>query len=147
MTDRTDAPHRSGEHRRPASATDLAVEAVGKLTEALESAHRARGTLYDFHQLTGKADFEAGDAVELFRRAGYGDLADRIQDELVGRNVIDGRWTFQVVEDYDDGYFATFEVMEKLARDTVLEGRRHIHEAELKEQRRTHGRRGHEPRP
>jgi hypothetical protein len=139
--------HHSGEHQRPDDVSDVAVEAVGTLTEAFETVIRARGKLYDFHQLTGKADFEVGDAVELFRRAGYDDVADRIQDELVGRNVVHGRWTFQVVEDYDDGYFATFEAMEKLARDTVLEGRRHIYEAELKERRRTHGRRGHESRP
>ena len=27
--------------------------------------------------------------------------------ELVGRNVIEGRWTFQIVEEYDAGYDAT----------------------------------------
>ena len=33
------------------------VDAVGKATEALEYVERARGQLYAFHQLIGRADF------------------------------------------------------------------------------------------
>ena len=34
-----------------------AVDAAGKMTEALETLERARGHLYAFHQLIGRADF------------------------------------------------------------------------------------------
>lgn len=74
-------------------------------------------------------------------------LADRLQAELVGRNVVHGRWTFQIVEEYDDGYFATFKGLEKEARDDLVGGRRHLFEAEMKEDRRTHGRVHHEAVP
>ncbi len=50
-----------------------------------------------------------------------------------------GRWTFQVVEDYDDTYYQPFKAAEQMARDEVVAGRRHVHEAEMKEQRRTSG--------
>jgi hypothetical protein len=30
-------------------------------------------------------------------------LADRVETDLIGRNVSAGRWTFQIVEDFDDG--------------------------------------------
>ena len=53
-------------------------------------------------------DLALGDAVDLLREAGHHEIADRIDRELVGRNVIEGRWTFQIVEDYDDGYYALF---------------------------------------
>ena len=53
------------EHRRPDGVDDATVEAVGRLTEALETVERARGHLYSFHQLTGEADFKIGDAVEI----------------------------------------------------------------------------------
>ena len=33
------------------------VDAVGKASEALEYVERARGHLYAFHQLIGRADF------------------------------------------------------------------------------------------
>jgi hypothetical protein len=85
--------------------------------------------------------------VEKLRDAGHADLADRIERELLGRNVIEGRWTFQIVEDYDDGYYALFRDLEREARDRLAGGRRHLYEAELKEQRRTHGEPGHEARP
>lgn len=134
-------------HARPAHVDDLTVEALGKLSEALECVEQARGMLYGFHRLTGTADFAAGEACDLLRRAGHGDLADRIQDELVGRNVLQGRWTFQVVEEYDDGYYATFKRLEQRARDDLVAGRRHLYEAELKEERRTAGRRDHEAHP
>lgn len=81
------------------------------------------------------------------RSAGHGATADRLETELVGLNVLDGRWTFQVVEEFDDGYWSTFRELERAARDELLDGRRHLFEAEMKEARRTHGRAGHEARP
>lgn len=135
------------EHTRPAGMSDETVEALGKLSEALETVERVRGHLYSLHQLTGKADFLLDDAVVLLRAAGHDEIADRITLELIGRNVIAGRWTFQIVEEYDDGYYEAFRQLERVARDTLAGGRRHLHEAELKEQRRSHGRPGHEARP
>src|SRR5690349_17704636 len=134
-------------HCRPAGVSDETVEALGKLTEALETVERVRGHLYSLHQLTGKADFLLDEAVAALRAAGHDGIADRITMELVGRNVIAGRWTFQIVEGYDDGYYAAFRQLEKAARDTLAGGRRHLYEAELKEQRRSHGQPGHEARP
>jgi hypothetical protein len=134
-------------HRRPEDLDDATVEALGKLSEALEVVEQARGELYAFHRLTGTADLALGEAAELFRRAGHDGLASRLEDELVGRNVIEGRWTFQIVEDYDDGYYTAFKDAESSARSELSGGRRHLFEAEMKEQRRSHGRRHHEALP
>jgi hypothetical protein len=134
-------------HRRPAGLDDATVEALGKLSEALETVERVRGHLYSVHQLTGHADLMLDDAVQLFRRAGHEGIAERISTELIGRNVIAGRWTFQIVEDYDDNYYGTFRALERQARDDLADGRRHLYEAEMKERRRTHGQPGHEARP
>ena len=138
----TDGP--DPEHQRPAGLDDLTVEALGKLSEALEVVERVRGHLYSVHQLTGSGDFMLDDAVDLLRHAGHQALAERIETELIGRNVIPGHWTFQIVEEYDDGYYADFRAIEKAARDELADGKRHLYEAELKEKRRTHGRPGHE---
>jgi hypothetical protein len=140
-----DAP--TDRHRRPDGIDDTTVEGLGKLSEALEAVEQARGMLYGFHRLTGTADLALGEAVRLLREAGHGALADRVETELVGRNVLEGRWTFQVVEEYDDGYYATFKDLEQAARDDLVGGRTHLFEAEMKEDRRTHGRRHHEARP
>ncbi|WP_446219703.1 hypothetical protein [Micromonospora sp. IBHARD004] len=145
MGQQTDEPDER--HRRPAGVSDDTVEALGKLSEALETVERARGHLYSLHQLIGHADLMLDDAVELFRSAGHDDIADRIGRDLLGRNVIAGRWTFQIVEDFDDGYYALFRELDRRARDELVDGRRHLYEAEMKEHRRTPGRPGHEARP
>jgi len=135
------------EHRRPEGTTDATVSAAGKLSEALEAVERARGHLYAFHQLIGGADLLLGAAVELLREAGHQEQADRLSDELIGRNILAGRWTFQIMEEFDDGYWTAFRDHERRVREDFLEGRRHLFEAEMKERRRTHGRRAHESRP
>ena len=126
---------------------DATVEALGKLSEALEVVEEARGLLYAFHRRCGIADLTLGEAVDQLRDAGHTDLADRIERELVGRNILQGRWSFQVVEEYDDGYYALFKELEERARDELVGGRRHLYEAQMKEERRTHGAPGHEARP
>ena len=141
----TDGPDSA--HRRPPGLDDVTVAALGRLSEALETTERVRGHLYSVHQLTGHADLQLDDAVELFRKAGHDDVADRIERELIGRNVNEGRWTFQIVEDYDDTYWDVFRDIERSARDGLAGGRRHLYEAEMKERRRTHGLPGHEATP
>ncbi|WP_063008557.1 hypothetical protein [Nocardia kruczakiae] len=134
-------------HRRPDDAGDDAVRAAGTLSEALETIEQARGSLYAFHRLTGHADLLLDSVVDQLRAAGRPDLAGRVRGELIGRNVLPGRWTFQIMEEYDDGYYAAFADMERMVRDQLVQGRRHVDEAEMKERRRTHGRPEHTARP
>jgi hypothetical protein len=134
-------------HTRPAGTSDATVAALGKLSEALEVVEDARGQLYDFHRKCGAADLALGEAVEMLRDAGHGELAERIDTDLVGRNILPGRWSFQVVEEYDDGYYAAFKEHEKVARDELMDGKRHVFEAEMKQDRRTDGRPGHAATP
>ena len=136
-----------GLDRRPDGTSDATVAAVGKLSEAFETIEEARGRLYGLHRLTGSADLALGEACEQLRSAGHSAIADRLEEELVGRNVLAGRWTFQVVEEFDDGYYATFKRLERQVRDELMHGRRHVFEAEMKADRRTEGRTGHESTP
>lgn len=134
-------------HQRPDGVSDATVAALGKLSEALEAVEEARGALYAFHRLSGHADLQLGEAAEQLRDSGHDDLAERIERKLVGRNVIEGRWTFQLVEEYDEGYYAAFRDHERRAREELVEGKKHLFEAEMKEDRRTAGRRHHEATP
>ncbi|UVS78163.1 hypothetical protein [Actinokineospora sp. UTMC 2448] len=125
---------------------DATVKAVGLLTEAWETVQIAHGHLYAFHQLTGSADFKLEEAVKALRDAGHGGLATRLETELLGRNVLPGRWTFQVVEDYEDTYYEPFRAFEREGRE-LTGGLRHLWEAGLKRDRRTPGQPGHEATP
>jgi hypothetical protein len=132
---------------RPDGANDETVRACGTLGEGLERLERARGHLYAFHQLVGRADLLFGEAAEQLGDAGHDALADLVRNEVVGRNVLHGRWSFQVVEEFDDDYYRCVVGVEADVRNALLGGRRHVHEAEMKERRRTHGHTHHERRP
>ena len=143
--------HETGEDApgpdRRGDLDEATVEALGKLSEGMEFVERARGHLYAFHQLSGTADLTIGAAVDAFREAGHDAIADAIETELVGRDLLEGRWSFQIVEEYDDTYWSVVRDHERRAREQLAGGRRHVFEAAMKESRRTHGRRHHEARP
>ncbi len=120
-----------------------AVSAAGKVSEALEMTERARCHLYSFRQLTGHADVLLDDAVQQLKDSGYPQLAEHLTEHLIGRNVLSRRWTFQVIDQYDDGYCTCFKDAEKLVRQRLTSERRRVFEAAMKERRRTHGHSAH----
>ncbi|HEY4604434.1 MAG TPA: hypothetical protein VIH08_08870 [Blastococcus sp.] len=126
---------------------DATVEGLGTLSEALETVEQARGLLYGFHQLTGKADLLLQDAVDLLRKAGHTALADDLDRDLVGRNVVADRWTFQIVEDFDANYWTAFRDFDARARTELADGDRHVYEARMKQRERTAGHPRHEAGP
>jgi len=133
--------------RHTADLTDPHVVASGKVSEALEWVERARGRLYDFHQLIGHADLLLDEAVAALEACGRVAEADVLRTEIVGRNVVEGRWTFQLVEEFNDLYYDPFVDVERRVRDALVGGRRHVLEAATKEQRRSSGVAGHERGP
>jgi hypothetical protein len=75
------------------------------------------------------------------------DEAALLRDGVVGRNVLDGRGTFQMIEEFEDCYYDPIRAAEREIRDRLMAGRRHVFEAELKERRRTRGHPHHTSRP
>ena len=146
MSEPTDRPWLERD-RRPSGVSDETVSAVGKFSEALEWVERARGHLYDFHQMMGHADALIGEAADELREAGHQDQAQRIEAGLVGRNALEGRWSCQMVEEYDAIYWSVVRAFADDLRGELMGGRHHVLESEMKEDRRTHGGRFHEQRP
>jgi hypothetical protein len=141
------ADDRDSQHRRPEGVTDETVEALGKLSAALDHVEDARGHLYAFHRLMGSAESTLEEAEELIRKAGHTEIADAMDRDVLGQNPLPGMWSFQMVEAFDDGFYARTKGLHDRALDELVEGRRHIFEAEMKELRRSRGREGHEPTP
>ena len=83
----------------------------------------------------------------MIRAAGHDDIADALDRDTLGRNPLPGMWSFQMVESYDDGYYADAKGIQQRAIEDLMAGRRHVFEAEMKELRRTRGREGHEATP
>lgn len=126
-------PGRAVARERPPGLDDATVEALGLLSEALETVEVARGHLYEFHRLSGGADHTLKDAVTKLRAAGHRKWAALVEDRLVGRDVIPGMWTFEVVEAYDQQYWTEFRAIESQLREHLAAGTRHIYEAEMKQ--------------
>jgi hypothetical protein len=147
--DRSDATGPTATYREDVArdVDEALIDAVGKASEAFEYIERCRGHLYTFHQLMGRADFLFEEAADMLSAAGADDEAERLDGEVVGRNVLDGRWTFQIVEEFDAIYYDAVRSAVRHLEERYQDGLRHVYEARMKEQRRTRGRRNHEHRP
>ena len=137
----------SEDNVRPSGTSDAIVAAVAKASEAFEYVERVRGHLFSLHQLMGRADFLFEDAADELLAAGATPWAARFKREIVGRNVLDGRWTFQVVDEFDRVYYRPVLEAFLALEEALLEGRHHVYESELKEERRTRSLAGHDARP
>lgn len=70
-----------------------------------------------------------------------------IEREIIGRNLVGGRWTFQLVDEAESTFFGPVAAIERDIRDRLLDGRPHVYEAERKSRRITPGLEGHRARP
>ena len=113
----------------------------------VEIVEQARGLLHGFHRLTGAADLALDEVVERLHSSGHHKLAEQIETDLIGRNVIEGRWTYQIIDEYDETYYAAFRDSESAVRDELADGHRHLAEAQMKQRRRTPGHSRHQARP
>lgn len=132
-------PERPTEHDRPDGLDDATMDALTELGAALEVAEDARGHLYSFHRLSGRADLDLQSALKKLREAGHADVADTLSEVLVGRDVLPGMWSFQMVEAYDAGYLEAFRAGERAAREHFGVASPHVGEAELKVKEQSEG--------
>jgi hypothetical protein len=112
------------------------VDALGKASEGLEYVERARGHLYAFHQLVGRADFLFEEAALRLAACGHREDAASLWRNVVGRDVLEGRWSFEVVEHFDDDYYDATRAEILHLESRLVGGRRHGHEEALRRRRR-----------
>lgn len=86
-------------------------------------------------------------AVRLLEEAGHPEWAAKVRAEVLGRTVIPGHWTFQIVESRNATHYRPFQRLDTSAVRELAQGRDHLYEAELKEERRTPGHPDHLARP
>jgi len=109
--------------------TETQCDALHEIELGLEWLHRAQGHLLQFHHATGHAMDHLADGERLLREAGHDDLADRIRDRHLPQGVTgEDRWSYAVVEGFQDGMLADVEAFECRAREEIADGRRHVNE-------------------
>ena len=127
-------PERPPGHPVPDRVDDETVAALGELSAAFEVIEEARGYLYAFHRRSGTADLALQQAVDHLRRAGHHELADEIDQVLVGRDVLPGVWTYQLVETYDRTYYDVWQAAVEKAERVAGAGTPHLAESDMKVQ-------------
>ena len=125
-------PERPPATRCPTGSTTRRVAALGELSAAFEVIEEARGYLYAFHRRSGTADLALQHAVDHLRQAGHHALADEIDQVLVGRDVLPGLWTYQIVETYDRAYYDVWRVAVEKAERVAGAGTPHLAESDMK---------------
>ena len=120
-------------HPVPDGVGDETVAALGELSAAFEVVEEARGHLYAFHRRSGTADLQLQEALDHLRKAGHPELADEIDQVLVGRDVVPGSWTYQLVEAYDRTYYDVWRAAVQKA-EGVVGGVPHVAESGMKAQ-------------
>jgi len=119
------------DHHTTETPTETEQEALHRVTLGMEWLHRAHGHLLAFHHNVGHAMDHFAAAEPLLREAGHVDLADAIRAEYLPRGVVDeNRWSYDVVEDFEDGVLADMDAFETTVREQLADGQRHVAERE-----------------
>lgn len=109
--------------------SDAERSALHEVELGIEWLHRAHGALIEFHHNTGHAMDHFARAEELFRESGATELADALRDEHLPRGVVDGdRWSYDLLEDFQEGFLPEMVEFETEARRLISDGRRHVTE-------------------
>lgn len=99
-----------------------AVEAVER---GLEEFHRAHGALVAFHHAVGRA-MDHFDEAEGRLRSEHDDVADRLDEDVLPAGVTaDGKLTYEVVDEFEDGLLADVEGVTEATLEELVDGRRY----------------------
>ncbi|MFB6179619.1 MAG: hypothetical protein ABEI77_07850 [Halorientalis sp.] len=113
----------------PTALDDRERAPLHQVELGLEWLQRAHGNLVEFHHNTGHAMDHLADAETELRACGFEDLADTLRDEFLPRGVIDeDRWSYDVLECFQEDFLTDIEAFETEARETVADGQRHVAE-------------------
>ncbi|QLK27416.1 hypothetical protein HYG81_07405 [Natrinema zhouii] len=137
------APEAAAESDPATALSETELEALHEVELGLEWAQRAQGCLLEFHHATGHGMDHLSQAEELLRAAGRDDLADAIRTDLLPHGVVDeDRWSYDVLENFQESLLAETRSLERRVRRELADGERHVRE---RRQEREWKRRADEP--
>jgi len=114
--------------------TDDEAAALHDLQLGIEYVHRAYGSLLEWHHNLGHAMDRMADAEADLRKAGHIRWADELRDEHIPAGAIDDRWTYELVEAFQQDFFNDVVAFEEAVREDVADGVGHV--TEQQQQRR-----------
>ena len=110
------------------SVDDLSSDeraAVEEMERGLEQIHRAHGSLVEFHHAVGSA-MEHFDEAEARLGDEHADIADSLREDVLPAGVTaDGKLTYQLVAEYEEGLLETVEAVADRTFEELADGRRY----------------------
>ena len=111
---------------------DATLRAVHRLEVAAEWIERAFGALLDAHHAAGHGQEMLLEAARLLDEAGHGDLAALVRSDAACKDAADGRWTYQIVDEFRGNLLDPVRRVEERGRAELTGGVRHRYEARMK---------------
>ena len=127
-----------GESTEPLTETER--EALHAVQLGVEHVDRAHGHLLGFHHHVGRGMDRFDEAEALLRAEGHTAFADRLRDELLPAGVVGDRWSYELVEAFDDGMRTDVGEFDSALRTALVDGRRHVDERRQQEEWRARAR-------
>ncbi|HMN98100.1 MAG TPA: hypothetical protein PKD59_01685 [Miltoncostaeaceae bacterium] len=128
-----DGPRRVVDPAEGVDAIDGAtLRAAHRLEVAAEWIERSFGALLDAHHAAGHGHEMMLEAAELLDAAGHGELAALVRSDAAGRDAAEGRWTYQVVDEFRAHLLEPVRRVEERVRNELTGGVRHRDEARTK---------------
>lgn len=117
------------DERSAGELSEAEVAALHEVELGVEWLRRAHGDLVAFHHEVGHAMDHLADAEGALRECGRTELADALRDEFLPRGVLDDdRWSYDVLESYEDDFLEPLGAFEAATREEIADGRRHVAE-------------------
>jgi len=104
------------------------MEAVHSVELATEWLQRAHGEFLELHHKTGHAMDRLDEAETQLRDCGHDELADLLRRELLAAGVIDGRWTYDLLEEFEEEFLSDMTDFKRQVCNQVADGQRHVPE-------------------
>ncbi|MCU4752063.1 hypothetical protein OB919_08705 [Halobacteria archaeon AArc-curdl1] len=131
--DESDDPHTGDGSTTSCDEIELASaeqDCLHELQLAIEHLYRGYGTLLECHHEVGRAMDRMATAETLLRDAGHESWADDLRDEHLPAGAIGNRWTYEVVDEFSEGFLADVTAFETDVREELADGVHHISERE-----------------
>ena len=108
--------------------TEEEQEALHELQLGIENVYQGYGNLLDFHHAIGRGMDHLRDAEEILREAGHEERADMLRDEALPTGIIGGKWTYELVESFEQEFLSEVSGFEQEVREDLADGKGHITE-------------------
>lgn len=121
--------------------SEAEIEALHEVEVGCEWLERAQGHLLAFHHAVGHGMDHFAVAEDHLRDEGHPELANHIRDDVLPCGVVDGdRWSYGLVEAYEDTMLAEVRRMGQMIREELADGSRHVAERRQRKQWRDRAR-------